>query len=177
MNFLKTMIGALILAASFSASADSMYLDSERMYSCGGSIQLREAYNGDLALVLRGNQCSHLRFYDVTSGRTIKEYYVQGTSFTLSNSMLRSLSSDCRLGLTLSGGGRERFEVVSGWCRRNLFTAPVPRYDYDRHNRSDRYDRYDRGPRVTYEWSSKGNCKKMINGQFSGDLVPKSFCY
>lgn len=108
---------------------------------------------------------------DASSGRIIRSYYIQGTSYTLSREMLRSLSSDCRLNFNIGGGfwSNDGFSVYIPWC--------VPSYNGGYHGGYDPYP-YNPRPygRVTYEWSNAGNCKRMIDGVYSGQNVDDSYC-
>ena len=52
---MKTLLLSLLSLVAFNAMADSSYLDSKRLSQCGGSVQLRQAVNGDLALNFTGN--------------------------------------------------------------------------------------------------------------------------
>lgn len=155
---------ALVIASAISASAlaNSTVLDRESLSNCGGTLDLRQSYNGDLSLKINNLDtwaCQTLRIYDFSSGRTLNTYNIPGrdASFTLSKAQISSLSSDCSLGLEISGSRRsDRKRVTLSGCR------PGPSYP---------------SGRITYEWSRKQNCKKMVDGVFSGELVPDYFCY
>ncbi|MBX9766579.1 MAG: hypothetical protein K2X47_04850 [Bdellovibrionales bacterium] len=198
------LLGALALviasAVSAGAVADSVVLDRENLYNCGGTIDLRQAYNGDLSLKINNLDtwaCQTLRVYDYSSGRTLNSYNINSrdASYTLSKAQLSSLSSDCALGLEISGSRRsDRKRVTLPNCRRGPSYPPYGRITYEwsnKHNCKKMIDGQFSGelvpdyfcyarpnpiPRVTYEWSNAGNCKKMINGVFSGELVSKLYC-
>jgi len=197
----KKLMGFVVLFASLNAFADSIYLDREPMRDCGGTVTLRESDNGDLALKfegLRTDRCNNLRFYDVSSGATLKVYSIQGTSYTLSKEQRESLNSDCRLGFTVSGSFRtDKFHVVLNRCR---VQRPQPLPLPSRNNQSFQLsnkgnckllingtfsnrivdDKYCTGARgddvVSYEFSNNNNCKRMINGQYSNVNVADSYC-
>lgn len=201
MNIFAKLLGVVALFASVQSFADSRIGDIDRMYQCGGVVILSSAANGDLALKFegRGNQCNHLRFFDVTSGRTLKSYQIQGSSYTLSKSMRDSLSSDCRVGFTVSGPyARDTFNVVLPWC--SSYPQPRPRpqpahgYSYQLSNAGNcklmKYGQYanlnvedafcagarSKNDVISYEFSNAGNCKRMINGSYSNVNVAQRFC-
>jgi hypothetical protein len=165
----KRLMGALALvvtaAISTAAVADSVFLDREPLYGCGGTIDLRQAYNGDLSIKFNNLDlwaCQTLKVYDSSSGRTLNSYTLSSpdASYTLSKNQLESLSDDCSLGLRISGSRRhDKKKVQLRGCRPGP-SYPSPRPPYG----------------VTYEWSNVGNCKKMINGQYSGENVSSLFC-
>jgi hypothetical protein len=170
------VLGVLALLVSTTALSYSSFLDREPLAGCRPSysyqpttVDLRAA-NGTLNLVFRNldvNKCGTLRVFDASSGRTIRTYDVRSAgsnpSYTISREQMGHLSSDCSLGFTLSGGYYPETRYVTlGWC------APV--YSYPTYPTYPSYDR------VTYEWSREGNCKKMINGQYSGQNVSDSYC-
>ncbi len=201
MKMLLSTLGLLSCLVAFTASAESIYLDSEPMRACGGSIQLREAGNGDLSIKLNGDQslaCNTLKFVDVSSGRTIKSYEIKGSSYTLSKSQSESLSDDCKLGIKIGssyGPVYEQFEIVLGWCSSR---HSQPSYSnsgfsfqkshagncklmvngqYQNKNVSDAYCQYAEGSEtVSYEYSNKGNCKVMIDGKYDNQNVSEAFC-
>ncbi|OYZ12820.1 MAG: hypothetical protein B7Y39_18740 [Bdellovibrio sp. 28-41-41] len=165
---MKMLLLSLLSLIAFNAMADSDYLDSKRLSQCGGRVQLRQAANGDLALKFSGNvnrdYCSKIRFVDVSSGRVIKGYEFEGTSYTLSNKMEKELGKDCAVEFQLttrSGYVVESKQVVLKWwaCWASHSQPSYPTYP---------------SGRKTYEWSNKGNCKIMINGVYSGNNTPKS---
>lgn len=202
MNLFAKLLGAAALLVSFSASADSQINDVERMYRCGGVVILSEAANGDLALKFegRGSQCNQLRFYDVTSGRTLKSYVIQGSSYTLSKTMRDSLSSDCRVGFQVYGPYTSDTFTVNllnrwncGWQRPQPQPQPSTGIGFQLSNAGNcklmRYGQYQnrnveisfcqtaRGNDIiSYEYSNANNCKLMRNGQFSNQLVSQRFC-
>ena len=200
---LMTILSAMTLFVAINASADSQYLDSKALYTCGGSVELRKAANGDLAIKienLRSSACSVLKFYDVTSGRTIKAYDLNGTSYTLSKAQEASLSSDCRLGFTIGNGFQayENFNIIMSWwsCYAgggSTGSGSSSRYSYQwsnngnckvlvngvyaNRNASDSFCSGIQGKQVaSYEFSNKGNCKLMIDGQYSNQNVSDYFC-
>lgn len=165
---MKALLFALISMVAVSALADSQFLDRERLNQCGGSVELRRAGNGDLALKFEGridrNFCDRLRFVDVSSGRVIRSYNFEGSSYTLSQSMRSSLSSDCSVEFQmLSPRGRvvERKQVTLGWW---CAAAPVIRHNPGA-GRGGGY--------TTYEWSQNNNCKIMVNGRYTGNNTPE----
>ncbi|GEM_PF-3719866 len=204
---MKMLLISLLSLAAVNVFGASRYLDSERLYQCGGSVELREAGNGDLALKFEGgidkSYCSGLRFVDVTSGRVIKSYPFQGSSYTLSKRMESELGKDCAVEFQLTNGrGRviERKQIVLGWWSCLVSRPSQPSYPsypsygrttYEWSNNNNCKIMVDgvytgrntpehqeylcgaRPGRVTYEWSNKGNCKIMINGQYSGQNTPK----
>ncbi len=204
---MKMLLISLLSLAAVNVFGASRYLDSERLYQCGGSVELREAGNGDLALKFEGgidkSYCSGLRFVDVTSGRVIKSYPFQGSSYTLSKRMESELGRDCAVEFQLTNGrGRviERKQIVLGWWSCLVSRPSQPSYPsypsygrttYEWSNNNNCKIMVDgvytgrntpehqeylcgaRPGRVTYEWSNKGNCKIMINGQYSGQNTPK----
>lgn len=165
---MKMLLISLLSFMAVNAVADSYYMDSERLYQCGGEVELRQAANGDLALKFIGNvnksYCSRVRFVDVTSRREIKSYNFEGSSYTLSKKMEQSLGSDCAVEFQLttsSGYVVEKKAVVLKWwacylSRPSYSTPSYPSYG-----------------RTTYEWSNNDNCKIMINGQYSGNNTPE----
>lgn len=198
---MKSVFGLLVLLVSMNSFADSRYLDSRYMSDCGGTVELRESDNGDLALKFTGLdtwKCDRLRFYDVTSGRTLTTYDINGTSYTLSKSHRSSLSDDCRVGFTVSGSyRRDDFNVVLNWCsssrgggnnggRYNVYSYQLSRAGnckllvggtYSGRNVSDVYCTGASGDDViSYEVSNAGNCKRMINGRYSGQNVSDFLC-
>lgn len=202
---MKNFILSALLLVGISSFADSAYLDSAPMYTCGGTIQLRESDNGDLNVVFKGFQnrtyCTDLKFVDVSSGRTIKSYKFEGTSYTLSNSQEYSLGTDCRLGVQLTNqyaGTLEKFEIVLGYCKRSSSShssQQSSRFSFDisgsgncKLNIDGQYanklvdDVYcaplngQKKVYVSYEFSNKGNCKIMINGSYSNQNTSDSLC-
>lgn len=167
---LSKLIGLVLLVVSTSAFAQRTIQLDDPVYlnDCRGLVTLNKAFNGDLSIQLRGldtDRCDTLRVTDASSGRVIREYTIQGTSYTLSQDMLFSLSDDCRLNFSVSGGfwRSDSFTVYIPWCSSRSY----PRYPSPS---------YPRTGYVTYEWSNNGNCKKMIDGVFSGELVSDYYC-
>ena len=197
---LMTILGLAAFLFSFQASADSQYLDSARMYSCGGAVELRKASNGDLAIKfedLNTNRCWKLRFYDYSSGRTIQTYDIRGTSYTLSRDQRAHLSSDCKVGFTVSGYTQENFTITLGWWGCMGGQQPgggsSSRYSfqysnagnckllingvYSNRNVDTEFCSGAHGKDiVSYAYSNKHNCKRMINGQYSGQNVSDYYC-
>lgn len=194
---MNKLMGFVVLFASLNVFADSRFLDSKRMSDCGGRVELRQSENGDLALQFDGlntRRCDTLRFYDVSSGRTLKTYEIQGTSYTLSQTHREALSDDCRVGFTVSGRyAKDDFNVVLNWCANRRVEHRASRQSYQLSNSGNcklmengEYsgrnvaDGFCTGARgndvVTYELSNKGNCKRMINGNYTGQNVSPYFC-
>ena len=163
---MKALLFVVISMVTASALADSQFLDREPLRTCGGSVELRRAANNDLALKFEGridrNFCDRLRFVDVSSGRVIKSYNFEGSSYTLSQSMRSSLSSDCSVEFQmLSPRGRvvERKQVTLGW-----WCASTPSV-----GRPGQGGHYGGGyGRITYQWSQNNNCKIMRDGVYTG---------
>lgn len=163
---MKFFLISLLSLMALNAFAESALLDSANLHGCGGRVELRYAANGDLALKFvdnsysrfNANYCNGLQFIDASSGRVIKEYDVKGTSYTLSQKMRDSLSSDCRLTANFNNGYRvtQGITVTLNWC------APVQ-------------PSYPRNP-YSYELSKQGNCKLMINGVYSNVNVTDGSC-
>ncbi|MCO5144485.1 MAG: hypothetical protein M9962_15510 [Oligoflexia bacterium] len=151
-----------LLSTSLNAFAGSQLLDTEKFRNCGnGEIELRKADNGDLAINIKDNDyCTNLRFYDRSSGRTIKTYDIKGSSYTLSKDQRAALSSDCQVGIDLSGRyGADRYYITLGWwCEASHARPSKP------------------ASNKSYQLSNNSNCKLMVSGQFSGQLVDDSFC-
>lgn len=197
---LMSILSAMTLFVAFNASADSQYLDSARMSRCGGSVELRKADNGDLAIKFEGlntDRCWKLRFYDYTSGRTIKTYDIKGTSYTLSQDQRQHLSSDCKVGFSVSGQTQDDFTITLGWwsCATGggQTGGGSSAYSYQwsnsgnckvlvngvyaNRNASDSFCQGAQGKEVvSYEYSAKRNCKLMINGQYANKNVDNYFC-
>lgn len=159
------MIAVAMLFVSTSAFAYTIQLDrAVSLNDCGGYVTLNESSNGDLSIQFRGldtYRCDTLRVTDASSGRLIRQYDIQGSSYTLSREMLYSLSDDCRLNFTVRGSywTSDSFTVYIPWCSRSSRIPEYPRTGY-----------------ISYEWSNNGNCKKMVNGEFSGELVADYHC-
>ncbi|OYZ12821.1 MAG: hypothetical protein B7Y39_18745 [Bdellovibrio sp. 28-41-41] len=160
---MKTLLVSLLSLLAINAFADSQYLDSANLTGCGGRVELRYAENGDLALKFTdgfsASRCPNLRFVDASSNKLIKEYDVKGTSYTLSQKMRESLSSDCRLKAQFDNGlyTTQYIVVKLNWCAPQQ-VAQKPANPY------------------SYELSGKSNCKLMINGNYSNKNVDDSFC-
>jgi hypothetical protein len=174
----KTLIVLTIAMNLFAATvkADSNQLDTERLNECGGQVELRESSNGDLSLKFENlyeGVCNKVTFYDYSSKKQIKSYSnieLSGQTYTLSKSQRESLSNDCQLGVSVEGVmGHSFFERT----RQDQFKVVVPSClrSHGWHSGKTQGNR-----RVSYEWSSKHNCKKMINGEYSGKNVADSYC-
>jgi hypothetical protein len=173
----RKFIGLSLLLGSISAFAQSNVQLDYPVYlnDCRGSITLNQAADGDLSIQLRNvdtDRCPFLTMNDASSGRLIKTYEIQGTSYTLSKQMLASLSQDCRLNFNVSGSfwSSDNFVVYIPWC------VPQGNYGRSEYPHSSEYPRSSDYSRVTYEWSNNGNCKKMVNGSYSGENVSESLC-
>jgi hypothetical protein len=168
------------------------------LHSCGGSVTLNEANNGDLSIQLHNvntYRCPRLEVRDASSGRMIRSYEIQGTSYTLSRQMLSSLNSDCRLNFSIEGGAwrEDGFTVYIPWCSSHGGGWGRVTYEWSNNGNCKKMidgqysgqnvaDYYCAGlpggnhQRITYEWSNAGNCKKMITGQYSGQNVADHYC-
>lgn len=163
------LIALSLLMITTSAFAQRSEQLGRRVYlnDCGGYVTLNESSNGDLSIQLHNvdtYRCYRFEVSDASSGRVIRSYNIQGTSYTLSREMLRSLSTDCRLNFEIGGRSwsNDSFFVYVPWCSRGPGGGYWdPGFGYGR---------------ITYEWSNAGNCKKMIDGVFSGQLVDDSYC-
>lgn len=164
------ILGLLIALGASSAFAQRSAQLGYPVYlnDCGGYITLNQSYNGDLSVQLSGvntARCYNLKVSDASSGRTIKSYRIEGTSYTLSKSMLSALGQDCRVNFDIGGGywSNDRFSVVVPFC------SPTPSYPTP-------YPTPYPSGRITYEWSNAGNCKKMVDGVYSGQNVSDYYC-
>ncbi len=204
MNFLTKVAAAAVLLTTVNVFAGSRFLDRDPLRTCGGHVELSEAANGDLALKfenLNTNNCDTLRFYDVTSGRTLQTYDIRGTSYTLSKSQRSALSSDCRVGFTVSGyRGNDDFNVTLGWWCEVFGGGQTGGHNggsnqsfqlsgagnckllingvYANRNVSDVFcgPARNRSDVVSYEFSRNNNCKVMINGSYANQNVSDYFC-
>jgi len=177
---LLAAIGLNLLALNTNAA--SQYLDSAWLSNCGGKIELRQSPNEDLNLIVETAICNKMKVYDYSSGRTLNNYEINSNkqSFTLSQSQLKSLSQDCKLGIKVKreSYGRtllqdEIIVELPQLCSWNiigeiLFPGYNPGYNP--------YQPAPRRPVVTYEWSRNHNCKKMINGEYSNENVDDWYC-
>jgi len=163
---------------------------------CGGYITLNESANGDLAILLKefGSRCDRLVVTDHSSGKEIKRYDpIKGTSYTLSNKMLDSLSGDCRVNFSVSGHtAKDGFFVylTRPSCRKVLAKSPnsyqlsnngncklLINSVYSQKNVDVIYCQGATGKDVvSYEWSNNNNCKLMINGNYANKNVGDRFC-
>lgn len=193
-QFSKLAVAVLMLTSS-AAFANSDRLDVKPLRDCGGSVELREADNGDLAIKLVNldtSRCDRLVFTDVSSRREIKAYDIRGTSYTLSKSMIESLSDDCRVNFRISGRYRsDSFDIVTR-CRRAANPSGERSYQlsnagncklmingqYSNQNVAAVFCQGAQSTRdiINYEVSNRGNCKLMINGQYSNRNVDDAFC-
>ncbi|MBL7545968.1 MAG: hypothetical protein JNL11_19270 [Bdellovibrionaceae bacterium] len=172
MKILLVSLVSLLAGMAVPALADSQFLDRERLNTCGGSVELRRADNGDLALQLERidkSYCPTLRFVDASSGRVIKSYRIEGSSYTLSQSQRAALSSDCSVEfqlLTRNGRVVERKAIVLGWwCSAQRPTQPDPISRPGKRNNP-----------YSYDISANENCKLNINGRYAQENVSKRFC-
>lgn len=197
---MKMLLLSLLSLVAVNAFADSQLLDTARLYQCGGHVELNRAGNGDLALKFENvnkNYCTGLRFVDVTSGRVIKSYAFQGTSYTLSQSQRDSLSDDCRVQVQLLnayGSVTDRVDVTLGWwCSVSKPVKKSNPYSYDVsgggncklnvngsyvRNVDDAFCAPLNGQKktfVSYEYSNTDKCKIMIDGRFVGH-THDSYC-
>ncbi len=160
MKLLNVLVGILALVVTYTASADSAQLGRALdMYPCDARVTLNEAGNGDLSVQFSNipENCTNLTV-SKTNGEVVKTYKVKGQSYTLSKKMLEALSSDCRVNLeTASNSGRTSFSwyVYIPWC------TPASS-----------------GPsgQVEFQLSNSGNCKLMVNGNYSNTNVDGAFC-
>lgn len=202
---MKMLLLSIVTMLSVSALAENRYIDSADLHGCGGRVVLGEAPNGDLSLKFENrpysafnpSYCNGLQFVDVSSGRVIKEYQVKGTSYTLSKSMMSSLSSDCRVAAYFNNGYNvtQRITVSLNWCRpvsqpshtRNPYSFQLSGSDncklmingqYSNRNVSDDFcgPLTSRRDVVTYEWSKNDNCKIMINGNYTNQNTADKYC-
>lgn len=163
---------------------------------CNGRITLNEAPNGDLSVQIEKGRCNALVVTDHTSGKVIKEYSIQGSSYTLSKNMLSALGSDCRVNFQVHDGrSSDRFFVYIPSCRpagggavngKKSYQLSGKRNcklmvngAYSGQNVDDSYCQgaNDQSDVVSYEYSSKRNCKLMINGDYSNKNVDDHFCH
>ncbi|MEQ1877489.1 MAG: hypothetical protein ABL958_12655 [Bdellovibrionia bacterium] len=171
MKLFAKLVGVFALLASFNASADSLFQDGEILHQCGGVVQLRKSDNGDLAVKLINvnlERCNELTFWDVTSGKQVKTYPIPSntSAFTLSQEMRSSLSGDCALTFAVRGGepngrwNQDTFNIIPsrlGWCSPSPVKPKVSN--------------------LSYQLSNNGNCKVMVNGDFSNRFAPSpEFC-
>jgi hypothetical protein len=204
-EIMKLIFLSLVTLMSASAFGESQLLDAAALRGCGGKVELREAANGDLALKFMDNgyskfseaKCPNLRFVDASSNRTIKEYDVRGSSYTLSNKMRDSLSSDCTLKVQFDNGAytTQYITVKLTRCSAQQPSYPKNPYSYELSGRGncklmvnsayanknveDVYcqpARGDKNTSVRYEYSRSGNCKIMLNDRFSEALADGYFC-
>jgi hypothetical protein len=202
---MKLFFLSLVSLFAVNAFAESALLDADALRSCGGRVELRYAENGDLALKFTGAfnkyKCPNLRFLDASSGRVLKEYDVNGTSYTLSQKMRDSLSADCRLKAQFDNGYyTTQFIVVKlNWCVPVNAQPSYPKspYSYELSGSNNcklmKYGQYTnqnvedfycailggkKKTQVAYEFSNSGNCKIMINGVFQQHLgfADKFYC-
>jgi hypothetical protein len=163
MKSFYSLVGAVVLFASIHASAITAEI-ARPVYlrNCGFSahVELREAQNGaySLQLVDLNPSCYNLRFFDVSSGRTLKSYPINGTNYTLSKADRESLSEDCALGVSIAGSGVEITYYIQN-CR-PVRPAMVASGDMG----------------ITYELSGNNNCKLMVRGVYKQPNVSVSFC-
>jgi hypothetical protein len=143
--------------------------DGDRLQSCGGVV-LTQVSDGRISLKFKNHvspSCTSLSFYDYSSGKLIKQYTtddLSGKTYTLSNDQMAAISSDCKINWKIqSWNGRvvENFVTTITGCRTNKRSTAPSVYP---------------GWGVSFEWSNKGNCKLMQNGQFVR-LVDKSYCH
>lgn len=169
---MKMFLMSLLSLFAVNAFAESYELDSRRLYSCGGEVELRQAPSGDLALKFKGvNQryCTKLKFVDVTSRRTIgKVYEFDGTSYTLSKKMENSLGSDCSVEFQLlnyNGSIAEKGRVKLSWWACYVSPKPQPTYPSPILVPSKKNSPF------SYELSKQNNCKIMLNGQYTNKIT------
>ncbi len=132
--------------------------------NCQGKITLNQADNNALSIQLEGvntSRCSQLTVSDSSSKRVIKSYDIKGTSYTLSKEMLKDLSQDCQVDFRIHsqyGSSADRFIVYIPWCRPSSQSS-------------------NSGSGLkSYQLSNNGNCKLMLNGNYSGSNVDSSYC-
>ncbi len=160
MKLMNVLVGILALVVTYTASAGSEQLGrAVNLYDCGSQITLNEAGNGDLSVQFTNipERCSNFTI-TATSGEVIKQYKLKGQSYTLSKKMLSALSADCRVNMEVhsnSGRTSDSFYVYIPWC------TPASS-----------------GPsgQVEFQLSGKGNCKLMVNGNYSNTNVDDAFC-
>jgi len=163
---------AALSLLTMNAKAESVLLDSAKLNECGGWAELKESLNGDLSVAITNTACSSLKFFDYSSKRVIKSYsLLNGQTFTLSKDQRESLSDDCRLGIQVSG--RVYDAIFGGYTlAQDQLTIEVPSCLKAKKKKSTRTAKYG----YYYEWSNKGNCKLMHNGEFI-KLVSEYYCY
>lgn len=184
MKKLLLVVAAGLSLMTLNASASSDYLDSAYLSDCRGSIELRKSANGDLNLIVEPGYCSQMKVYDYSSRQVIKSYSISSNkaSYTLSKEQLAHLGQDCKLGIRVTSGSSyysytdDVNVVLNGLCQYQKLNRQV-RDAMDLINMLSGGGYRSSAPRVTYEWSNKHNCKKMIDGKYSGENVADYYCH
>ncbi len=173
---------------------------------CGGKAETRVSKaTGDLSVDFSGVDtisCDKFTISDSLTGHIIKEYSARNGSFTLAKSVLSSLGNNCSVDMTVSGyRGYEVFQLnlgalcapapivrlnssaayqlsKEGNCKVMNFNAFSNKLSYTNKLTTSNFctgaiSRYDV---VNYEWSEKGNCKRMVNEIYTHQNVSDSYC-
>ena len=181
MKKLLLVVAAGLSLMALKVSASSQYLDNAYLSDCRGSVELRKSANGDLNLIVEPGFCTKMVVYDYSSRQVIKTYPIEGNkqSFTLSKEQLAHLGQDCKLGFRVSSKSSyysdDMYVKLNGFCQYQKYNREV-REAMDLIDMLTGGSYRPSGPQVTYEWSHQHNCKKMINGVFSG-LVADWNCH